>query len=329
MQNTKEFAFHELYKKYLYDKNERINFFLWHYTNIDGLMGIIRNDKKEHQKLHFWFTRSDCLNDTSEGNYIITLFKSVCNDLLKSRVISKDFFEIIADLEIPDEQFINFPLPQKEERCYNSVMDCVPCDTYVCSFSLKEDSLDMWRYYSKGKGGYGLKFIYCLFDEQQKYEIKSYDSEAKFSCIKAFKVIYNSEEQYELLKNIIMDTYDVYEKFPDSFSRIQGFIQSKLKDLQFIFKHKCFESEQEYRYVFYLPKKKPKDLENELPEVRYRSQEGMIVPYLDIELSKNPYLAEVLISPFIKNEKAKSTITDYIKSCGFDCNVRMSDLPVR
>lgn len=329
MKDTKEFAFHELYDKHHYDKKETFNWCFWHYTSIDGLMGIVRNDKNERHKLHFWFTRCDCLNDTSEGNYIITLFKSVCNELLEAKDISEEFFNNIIDLEIPDDQFIHFPLPPKEERCYDSMMDCVPCDSYVCSFSLKEDSLDMWRYYSKGKGGYGLKFIYCLFDDQQKYEIKSYDSKSKFSCMKSFKVIYNRKEQAGILKELITDTYNVYTKFPDSILDVQRFIRSVLKDFQFIFKHECFESEQEYRFVFYRPKRKPENLENELPEVKYRNQDGIIIPYIDIEITKNAHVAEVLISPFVKNETALSTIKEYMKSCGFNCNVRMSELPVR
>lgn len=330
MTDTKEYAFHNLYTKHRNDRKESFSFSFWHYTNIDGLMGIVRNSEADRGKIHFWFTRCDCLNDTSEGNYIIALYKKVCNELLDSKVISKEFYDGIIDLEIPDEQFINFPLPQKEERCYNSMLDCVPCDAFVCSFSLKEDSLDMWRYYSKGKGGYGLKFIYHIFDEQQKYEIKSYDSNAKFSCLKAFKVIYNSDEQKQILKTLLTDAYDVYFKFPDCISRIQGFVRSELKDFQFRFKHECFESEQEYRYVFYRPKKKPQNLENDLPEIKYRSQDGMMIPYLDIEVSKNAHVAEVLISPFIKNETALTTIKEYIKSCGFNnCKVRMSELPVR
>ncbi len=328
MIDTKESAIFDLYRKHNY--NSKVSFSFWHYTNIDGLMGIVRNNEKERGKLHFWFTRCDCLNDTSEGNYIITLYKNVCNELLDSEVISKEFFDVIIDLGIPDEQFIHFPLPQKEERCYDSMMDCVPCESFVCSFSLKEDSLDMWRYYSKGKGGYGLKFIYHIFHEHQKYDITSYDSESKFSCMKAFKVIYKSNEQKQMVKELISNTYDVYIRFSDSLFEIQGFIKSKLKDFQFVFKHECFESEQEYRYVFYRPKKKPKDLKNELPEVKYRSQDGMVIPYLDIEVSKNAHVAEVLISPYVKNETAQKTIKEYIKSCGFpNCNVRISELPVR
>ena len=60
---------------------------------------------------------------------------------------------------------------------------------------------------------------------------------------------------------IIVDTFSAYQNSDqpetDKTKDSKGFIQYALKNLQFQFKHECYASEQEYRFVFYLPDKKP------------------------------------------------------------------------
>ena len=66
-------------------------------------------------------------------------------------------------------------------------------------------------------------------------------------------------------------------------------------------------------------------------EIKYREQNGEIVPYLDIVIDDDyAYLNEVLISPFVKNDAVIDVVRDYLSQCGFtDCAVRCSHLPVR
>lgn len=67
-----------------------------------------------------------------------------------------------------------------------------------------------------------------------------------------------------------------------------------------------------------------------MPSVKYRSQNGMPIPYIDLTVEKGTsYLNEVLISPFIENDSVIATTSDYLIHCGFNCTVRKSDLPVR
>ena len=326
--------FRDLYRKYC--NNEPATFFskLWHYTSAEGLLGIIKNESNEKGKLHFWFTRSDCLNDTSEGTHILRLFRQVCTELLQQNAITLSFYETIKDSEISNHQFVNFPIPSRDEFTHESVLDCVPCHAYICSFSLKEDSLDMWRYYSKGNGGYGLKCYSMLFDELKDYEHSDYQKDAMFSLVRSYRVIYNDDEKKQILKDVIIDTSSVYEisdnSEVDKVREAKGFIQYILKTFQFRFKHECYSSEQEYRFVFYLPYSKPNLLENKMPIVKFRAQNGMPIPYIDLTVENgDSYLEEVLISPFVKNENVLATTSDYLTQCGFNCKVRRSELPVR
>lgn len=334
MSESTVLGFRDLHNKHHFEETTLSFAPLWHYTSGNGLMGIIRNDPREYGKLHFWFTRSDCLNDSSEGSHILDLYRSVCKALFEEEKISADFFDLIKGLDISTHQFINFPVPPPDDYTHASVLDCVGCDAFICCFSLKEDSLDMWRYYSKGNGGYGLKCAPFLFDKYKEYEHSDYEKDAMFSMIRAYKVIYQNAKKEAILREIILDTYSAYqnetstevEKVEDA----QGFIRYALKIFQFQFKHECYATEQEYRFVFYRPYSKPKTLENELPPVKFRSQNGVIVPYIDIVVDDgSSYLSEVLISPYIESDFALATTHEYLDYCGFSCTARKSTLPVR
>lgn len=326
--------FRELYRKHEFSNPTFFHSPLWHYTSGNGLAGIIRNKPEERGKLHFWFTRSDCLNDTSEGNHILDLYRAVCDDLLHESTIDEHFYDLIKDIEISAQQLINYPVPSSDGITHSSVFDSAPCHAFICCFSKKEDSLDMWRYYSKGDGGYGIKCAPFLFDHYKGFEYSEYNEKAIFSMMRAYEIIYANSEKVKILCEIVKDTFSAYQNTADEDEQkivnAQSFIRGTLKRLQFQFKHECYASEQEYRFVFYRPYSKPKELRNELPPVRYRMQNGVIVPYIDLVIENGvDYLDEILISPYINSDFALATTCEYLAECGCSCNVRRSTLPVR
>lgn len=346
MSESKAMTFSQLRVKYDYelDSFQNYNYYnLWHYTNADGLMGIVKNKPDEHGKLHFWFTRSDCLNDPSEGTHILNLFHQTFEKLKKENKIDDTFFDLMYKIDIPKDHIIRYPLPldgdEPDGDCVISTMtDIAECDAFICSFSLKEDSLDMWRYYSKGNGGYGLKCLNRLFGSYIEYEDSNFQTDAIFSKIVPIKVIYRDQEKKQYLEELLLDTYRAYNSANAAESNIflrretetLAFLQDILQKLQFRFKHECYETEQEYRFVFYRPRKKPQNLMNDLPKVLYRNQNGVLVPYIDLEIEDgNSHLLEVLVSPFIEERNAEYTVKDYLMECGYSCNVRKSMLPVR
>jgi hypothetical protein len=249
--------------------------------------------------------------------------------------IDQVFHDHVQVIEMPVNQSISYPAPPTDDGFSNSVLDCVDCDAYICSFSEKEDSLDMWRYYSKGNGGYGLKCSSALFDTYKEYEDSEYDEKAQFSAICACKVIYDSKQKECIMKELLLDTYQAYlnigQNENDSLQDVNCFLRNVLRHLQYQFKHECFASEQEYRFVFYRPRTQPRLLKNELPCVHYRKQQGVLVPYLDIEIDTGTsVLEEVWISPFVETKNAAEVINNYLSQCGFvNCGVRASTLPVR
>ena len=54
-----EFNFKELYEKDYNVRSDGEIPALWHYTNAEGLMGVVRNDKAERGKLHCGAIRTE------------------------------------------------------------------------------------------------------------------------------------------------------------------------------------------------------------------------------------------------------------------------------
>ncbi len=327
MNENNAMTFKALYRNHKYDKKENFLRDFWHYTSVEGLKGIIREEDAKDKIIRFWFTRCDCLNDSSEGVHVINLFHEICAKLFKEKIIDETFYNWVINIEIPDEQFVHYPVPPEPDCTHYSVMDYVPCDAYICSFSLKKDSLDMWRYYSKGNGGYAIKLFRDIFLDREEYSIDDYDENREFSCIHSLKVIYDKEEKKNIIEKIITDTFAASKNSENPEKETKNFIKYILKILQFKFKHECFSSEEEYRFIFYLPKENPKGLTNKMPKVEYRSQNGMLIPYITVTARR--YILEVMTSPYNSSEISLKTTRDYLTSCGIKTEVSPSELPVQ
>ena len=71
----------------------------WHYTSADGLKGILTADG-----IRFWFTRSDCLNDESEGSGIFGVYEKIRNDWCDAHPEQADFADVQCSIDIPQER---------------------------------------------------------------------------------------------------------------------------------------------------------------------------------------------------------------------------------
>lgn len=303
---------------------------IWHYTSANGMNGIIQ----KNGILHFWFSRSDCLNDTSEGKEINDYYQMACLLLLQKGEISEEFFDCIKDLNASVTRTFEFPLASTTEAHTYAKVCRAECEAYICCFSLQADSLDMWRYYSKSDGGYSLQFDATLFDYWGKTLYSNPLQYPKYAFIESMKVVYNPAEKRELILNIIKKVYSAFSIDKTETGRHAAsryIIESELQRLQFKFKHECFASEKEYRFVLYLPKKKPTDMCQDLPSIQFRTMNGVIVPYIDLEIPNgNELLQNLLVSPFIIETAKENALRSFLDSRGFhNCNIAFSSLPVR
>ena len=122
---------------------------VFHYTSPDGLLGIIKN-----KKIQLRFGRVDCLNDYSEGQEILEIYRQVCEDLHDEGKIDESFFKKIITITPDTKTWFNL----KTE--YGTSGRKIERVCYVCCFSRKKDSLPMWNYYVKNNKyqGYNLGF---------------------------------------------------------------------------------------------------------------------------------------------------------------------------
>ena len=297
---------------------------LYHYTSPEGLLGIFNE-----QTPKLFFSQYDSLNDTKERKDIFEILHKLCFKLLESNKVSKELYDTILSIQTSDVFGILRKNNKKpiSENCIscneNMIFSREECYTYICSFSGNNDSLPMWRMYSKSNHYEG----YCI-------EISTSAFKQEINCgkgfsIDIFKVIYDEEEKFRLIKNVLLPIAKVYDscsnKEKENFIYI---IEHMIYEFQFIFKNKAFAYEDEIRAVLHMPKNE-KSCENIISERKYRQSNGLIVPY--VVCSLNPLnIKSITIAPTIKEEIAKNNLKDYLDSKKLShVKIISSDIPIR
>ncbi len=332
-------SFTPLYMTKIMSTKESYNV-LWHYTNLKGLMGIL-SDSKTKGIMTFRFTRSDCLNDKSEGQDVVDCLASVGKSLFQMKRIDDIFFKSTQNVTIPNRRVISYPYfddsIEEDEYKEGTMIDIAECEAFLCCFSIAGNQLDMWRYYSKTGDGYAMAFVPdFLFYEQEEYmHSEKVDATIKYITIKKLDILYNFAEKEEYLESILLKAFEAYQKELKTNGKekaqksLESFLGFLVQENQYRFKHPCFANEKEYRYIAYRPIEKPKRLANDLPEVKYREQYGALVPYIEISCATHA-LVEIQISPYINLNFAERTLKEYLNDSGLSrVRTSHSHLPVQ
>ena len=285
--------FHEkLFFSYPYF-NEKTKAF--HYTNLENFGNIIQTSALR-------FTESSCLNDSSEGFYIVDVLKEL---------LQKNIFDI---------EFCNEILISLDKEVLNDIYD-LDCDKYfICCFSLNDDSLPLWVNYTNKCGiniGFSLIDIY--------YAIKSFCSKYEIG-IDPYKVIYGKEETKQFLLENLRYIYSRWEKDEKVFIK---FFLNYINSVKFAFKHKAFATEEEYRIVLKTDKNFIKNaIKDDI--VKTGLTKNGLKSFLDIPFSKES-LNSLKISPTLEEKPLKSAIVKMFCKNGFDANlpITLSDIPLR
>lgn len=287
---------------------------LFHYTSPEGMNSILFSNKNE---IELFASRCDCVNDTSEGKYIIDVYDDAITELYKENQITDRQLYNIKSIMPSDKELIRTYV---ENECV-SVAER-KCNNYLCCFSTNGDSLAMWNYYSKNLKyqGYNIKLLYVeAMESLRKY----------FSgiSIKWYKVIYDCEEQKKLIKDFILEILKYFDNI--SISSIKSVISSQLAEWGRCFKHPCFSHEKEVRVVISIPQ----DEEHELLPVEYRQKDMFIIPFIRLRFSKES-LSSVTISPLYCTEGEKEQqikiLQERLKRNKYEnCDVNTSQIPIR
>ena len=298
---------------------------LYHYTNIDGLQGILgSHDDNDDVKL--WFTNARYLNDVSEGEELDRIYKKVCMEMKNCGEISEEEYKEISDIRF-NKKIIIYTLLDDETGEDITYIDYEQTTVYICCFCRNGDSLNMWRYYTKNNTGCAI----CFIDDRLKRYKEGEQFVSKDTTIGKFEVChvtYDDAEKEEIVRSGIREIMRKFDEMQVSRAdNLKKAIAHELSQYEFKFKHECFSSEEEVRAIYYVPNNN-----NDLPEkrknkIKYRSTQGLIVPYIEINFPRE-VMREVCIAPNA-SEEAVASIKNYLETENYNVPVKQSKLPVR
>ena len=298
---------------------------LYHYTNIDGLRGILGpHDDNDDVKL--WFTNAGYLNDVSEGDELDRIYKKVCIEMKDCGEICEEEYKEISDVRFNKRGIIYTSRDDKtgkNMKCFNYGKTTA----YICCFCRNGDSLNMWRYYTKNNTGCAI----CFIDDRLKIHKEREQFMPKDTAVGKFEVChvtYDDAEKEKIIHSEIQKILrDLDEAQIPRVGNLKKAVTRKLSQYEFKFKDACFSSEEEVRAIYYVPNNN-----NDLPEkrknkIKYRSAQGLVVPYIEINFPRE-IMREVCIAPNA-SEEAVASIKNYLETENYNVPAKQSKLPVR
>ena len=272
---------------------------LYHFTTLDGFLGIIRNSE-------LWATDIRYLNDTSE-------FRTV-PDLAAENLIEA------MDLEGQNDDLID---------SYRPLFVQAGKPAYVASFSaeISGDDLSQWRAYGGDHSGICLGFSpnYLRRIGTQFLNEPSDPGWAKTSGFNdpLIDCQYLDGKNPEDKKTISPNIKDLLDH-----SRENGAIAAMASAMYSAgVKHKGFHAEKEWRVVLV------RDCEAPSNRLSFRASRSLIIPYVGIPLKigKEPVTIErIVLGPTPHEEMAKKSVEMVLKRHGVEFRkVANSNIPYR
>ncbi len=175
---------------------------------------------------------------------------------------------------------------------------------FIVSFSERGDLLSQWRAYCPTQGGYSLGFSCNLLQAR-----------AKNIGFALCQCVYNSSQQERMVQEVIDIVLShlggLYH--PNQETDLQtieiAFLLYMLPVASLI-KHSSFSEEEEWRLVS-LP------LSDIRPNIKYRPNNSMLVPYFEFALAEEPVpleLDEVIVGPNLNPDLARLSVEAFLKS---------------
>jgi hypothetical protein len=311
---------------------------VWHYTSLQGLLGIVKSKQ-------IFVTDMRYLNDREEFVHAQAFVDQVVSEL--DEVDENGWQARQAVHNITDGLFSRGVLSPKYLQIF------------VASFSTAEDQLSQWRAYSRGSTGVSLGF-----------NLKNIPPNPVTGTLSVFaQCIYKDHKKKELIahsiKNFAKDSSDIWkqlgdqklqseslqklkQKYPDwSENRAaeelketqKEWIDSEVKKIGLsltvdllrlggLLKHSSFEEEQEWRLV--LPMKV-----DSIPQIHprcFRAGATTLIPYVEFDLAKagDPLpLTDMILGPGSEPQISIEATRSFLASKELKIIPRMSKAPFR
>ncbi|MGO0061235.1 DUF2971 domain-containing protein [Brevibacillus fluminis] len=296
----------EIIHKTKQSKNNR----LYHYTNVNGLLGIIKDRG-------FWVSKADFLNDSEEIIYINRILDGVF-----------DKFQTMVEAQFTEDETSRH-LWAMYLKVMREVRDRIDysgeeLEIFVLSMSENLDSLTLWYNYASGDG-------YCVGLDTLEF-------------ISAFSVDNGilHDDLYCVIGEVVYERSEQEEQLLTSFLKLFSFVKAHLYQIaelektlflgivatiighSIFFKDANFANEEEFRLAFI-----SKDLAN---QVKFRGRRGVVMPYIDFQFKDKLPLRHIVIGPRNNSDIAKKGVTYFLKKSGYDLEqiqVDYSSVPLR
>ncbi len=284
---------------------------LYHYTSLEGLLGILKNQS-------IWASHCEFLNDSSEFLHALNFAKSHTGSIY----MEDDYLAAFG-------RGMRHALEKMNKH-----------DIYVCSFSEKPDLLSQWRgYCPQGAGiciGFdkksielfclnkGYKLSKCFYDHgsQQEHIVGLVNS-----CLQNFPNPKITRAEFESLDfegqcNHEVD-YQLYisegEGKPKADVALSEFCNS-INECAPIMKDYGFHEEAEWRVV----------ARNPIDEIFHRSVASHLVPYIELPVIKQDInvIKSIIVGPNPNARKCLSSVRSLLKSNGLHAvEIESSSIP--
>ena len=311
---------------------------LLHYTNADGLMGILREQS-------LWSTHLHYLNDARELRHFSEKLPSLLKDVriaaaeefARNRIDFKEWAEAQGGIE----ELVDAEVQGLVQVFQDSVVPPDPTrqifEFYVTSFCTPEGSfeevrshglLSMWRCY--GNGGYALVFDTAELDRLLREEAKVWPSRIVFG-----DVGYSCDPP-NVLDSRIAALPELRKKFSESmFDSQEAFevILEPLLDCFIHYKHWAFAEEREVRLTTILNGEQiravgMKDGATRRERERY-NQDGVTRIHLLEGLGHRLPIKRVIVGPGSHQPEREAELRVLLEELKLDTPVVLSNIPLR
>jgi hypothetical protein len=287
---------------------------LYHYTSIEGVMGIL--DKRS-----LWASQIHFLNDSQEFKYALRIFEKVLAELqgkIPKKTMWERALEISSNPTTVDKNDISTIIYGSLK---NFVLAPVLEKSPICVFSFSEegDILSQWRGYCPPRGGYSFGF---RSDALMRF--------LEIHNLHLLPCIYDKTKQEAIIEKEISEFHNTIAKKWTGHEAIDKFISEipvvdffiEFSKIASVLKHSSFDEEKEWRIVSGLIPNR---------NMEFRIIKSMILPYFPISFSDfEPFLIdEIIIGPSPEQSLAESSLMQFILKKNLNISIKTSKIPYR
>ncbi|TDN98884.1 DUF2971 domain-containing protein [Sunxiuqinia elliptica] len=279
---------------------------VYHYTDFNGVIGIIQNQS-------LFSSNATYLNDYSELEY-------------GNQLISETILKVIKNKDL--KGYIN--LGEKEisllEKTLTFLKNWSNSNIYVCCFSYNSDLLSQWRGYANNGNGVAIGFSID--------ELRDSITPKVHNAI----VEYNRQKQIKELEEIIayaldfaiVNHSDYGHTKKEAFKYFPKALVSTLTSLTPRFKNIGFKEEDEYRLIYDpIYHEKYKDKTEHTPTQLFRTNGKHLIPYVELKPKKDKFpIRELVIGPSMHKDRIKNGLRELLENNGYtDVKITYSKIP--